>query len=184
MRPVFTAACMDMLHFFLKTLATFFHKKKLKEYPYVCMHIFSFFLNNLFSSLILSLLNNSCRVGFLLFFLPPLPVCTAWHRFVLSYPSVNKSRPLISRKKCWMNHPAFLPFPFFPSLQHICIAWKTALLWNFAEVHYIISKLGLLSAFCSELAVVAFILLQFAVIMGFGTFWGIFFVYLEQQEGL
>ena len=78
----------------------------------------------------------------------------------------------------------FPPSSFFSSLQHICIAWKTALLWNFAEVHYIISKLGLPSAFCSELAMVAFILLQFAVIVVFSTFCDPSFVFLEQQKGM
>lgn len=138
---------------------------------------FIFILNSL-------TLSNGRVWGFVFgFFLLSLPHCTAWGRWVLNYPSANKYRLLLSHKKRWMNHPAFLPLPFFPSLQHICIAWKTALLWSFAEVHYIISKLGLPSAFCSELAVVAFILLQFAVIMFFGTFCDIFFIYLEQQKG-
>lgn len=184
------AACTDMkaltMHqaiFCRPSLVFSTREKKKNSYLYVCMSCFSF-LNALFSSLILSLLAMvGFGVLFLVFFLLSLPHCTAWGRWVLNYPSANKYRLLLSHKKRWMNHPAFLPLPFFPSLQHICIAWKTALLWSFAEVHYIISKLGLLSAFCSELAVVAFILLQFAVIMFFGTFCDIFFIYLEQQKG-
>lgn len=45
----------------------------------------------------------------------------------------------------------FPPLPFPPRLQHICVTCKPALLWSFAEVHYINPKLGLLSVFCPSL---------------------------------
>lgn len=76
----------------------------------------------------------------------------------------------------------FPPFSFPPRLQHICVTWKPALLWSFAEVLYINPKLGLLSVFCSEHALVALFFLSFLRLV-FGTFCDIIFIYLEQQKG-
>lgn len=136
-----------------------------------------FFLNALFSSLILSLLDSSGRIFLLL-----LPCFIAWRRCVLSYPSVSMYRPLLSHKTHWMIILLSSLFLFSPVFSILILPEKTSLLWSFAEVRYIISKLGLLSAFCSELVVIAFILLQFTVIMVFSTFCDIFFIYLEQKR--
>lgn len=87
--------------------------KEKKECLFVCFSLWMFYFRPWFCH------SWTAVVGFFL----SRPHYTAWHMCLLSYPSVNKYRAFFSHRKCWMNHPAFLPLPFFsqPSAYLYCV---------------------------------------------------------------